>query len=148
MGTINPQEYTKRLLEATEQPNIPALMNVPPPQPDPKITLEENKFQDESQRAWAELEIKRLSAQVDDILKIAEAEKAEPGSQMEQYKQQLELITKTVQAQQQFNQKQDLHQQKMDHMQQMNQMKQQQASQEANNAGTNSSGGSEQGGVS
>ena len=143
LGTINPQEYTKRLLEATEQPNIPALMDVPPPQPDPAMELDKARFQDESQRAWAQLEITRLSTQIDDILKIAEAEKLEPGSQIEQYKQQLDLISKAVQAQQQFSQKQEMHQQKMDHMQQMNQLKQQQASQEANNAGTTNS--SEQG---
>ena len=56
MGTINPQEYTKRMLEATEQPNIEALMQMPEPQPNEEFEFEKEKFEDESERAWAELE--------------------------------------------------------------------------------------------
>jgi chaperonin GroES len=56
MGTINPQEYTRRMLEATEQPNIEALMEMPEPQPNEEFEFEKQKFADESERAWAEIE--------------------------------------------------------------------------------------------
>lgn len=56
MGTINPQEYTKRMMEATEQPNIEALMQMPEPQPNEEFEFEKQKFADESERAWAEIE--------------------------------------------------------------------------------------------
>ena len=56
MGTINPQEYTRRYCEATEQPNIDALMEMPEPQPNEEFEFEKEKFADESERAWTELE--------------------------------------------------------------------------------------------
>lgn len=56
MGTINPQEYTKRMCEATEQPNIAALLEMPEPQPNEEFEFEREKFADESERAWAELD--------------------------------------------------------------------------------------------
>lgn len=56
MGTINPQEYTNRMLIATEQPNIEALTEMPEPQPNEEFEFEKEKFADESERAWTELE--------------------------------------------------------------------------------------------
>ena len=56
MGTINPQEYTKRMCEATEQPNIEALTTMPEAQPNEEFEFEKEKFADESEREWARLE--------------------------------------------------------------------------------------------
>jgi DNA-binding phage protein len=42
---LNREEVTYRILEAQEQPNIAALMNVPPPPPDPKVVLEQKRFE-------------------------------------------------------------------------------------------------------
>jgi chaperonin GroES len=42
---LNREEVTYRFLEAQEQANIPALMDVPPPQPDPEIMLKQQEFQ-------------------------------------------------------------------------------------------------------
>jgi chaperonin GroES len=56
MGTINPQEYTTRMLQATEQPNPEALMKMPEPQPNEEFEFEKEKFSDESERAWTEIE--------------------------------------------------------------------------------------------
>ena len=42
---LNREEVTYRFLEAQEQPNIQALMDVPPPQPDPEIVLKQQEFQ-------------------------------------------------------------------------------------------------------
>lgn len=41
---LNMQEVIVRVLEAQEQPNIQALLDAPPPQPDPKVVLEQEKF--------------------------------------------------------------------------------------------------------
>jgi len=125
LGTINPQEFTKRFLEATEQPNAEALMQMPPPQP----SLEEKQFEDESMRKWKELELKELESNVKALLEIAQAEAAEPGTQMEQYKKQLDLMAQAVQHNQNYQQADQMHQQKMQHMDQMNQLKQQQLAQ-------------------
>ena len=90
MGTVNPQEVTKRYLEATEQSNIEALMQMPEPQPDPEVEREKQKmqmehehFQDESQRAWQELEIKKMSEQADAQLAMAKAQSEMQPKQLE-----------------------------------------------------------------
>jgi len=89
LGTVNPTEVTRRVLEAEEQPGIESLMQLPPPQPDPEMI----KFQDESERAWAEIQLKAadieakgLTARANAILALAQAEAAEEGSQIEMYK--------------------------------------------------------------
>lgn len=96
LGTVNPTEVTKRVLEAQEQPGISLLMELPPPQP----SLEETKFQDESERAWAKLEIEAASVEVagmaaraNAILALAKAESEEEGQQIELYKAQLEALS-------------------------------------------------------
>ena len=58
MGTVNPQEYTRRMIEATEQPNAEALMEMPEPSPDPNSELEREKFEFEKEIKWAEMEHK------------------------------------------------------------------------------------------
>lgn len=58
MGTVNPQEYTQRMIDATEQPNAEALLKMPEPQPNEEFEFEREKFKDESERAWTELEHK------------------------------------------------------------------------------------------
>jgi len=97
LGTVNPTEVTRRVLEAEEQPGIESLMQLPPPQPDPEMI----KFQDESERAWAEIQLKAadieakgLTARANAILALAQAEAAEEGSQIEMYKMQLDSMDK------------------------------------------------------
>ena len=92
MGTINVQEVTRRYLEATEQPNIEALMEVPPPQPNPEVQFEMKKFEDESQRAWATLELEQRRMEADSLLKLAQAENLEEGRQLEMYKTELKTL--------------------------------------------------------
>jgi len=50
MGTVNMQEATRRVLEAGEQPGIEVLMQLPPPQPDPQILIEQEKLEQEWER--------------------------------------------------------------------------------------------------
>ena len=87
LGTINPQEYTRRYIEATEQPAPELLMKMPPPKPESKMVLEQAKFKDESNRKWQELRLKEAELKlkemeltgkveigmVDSIVKITEA---------------------------------------------------------------------------
>ena len=84
LGTINPQEYTRRYLEATEQPNMEVLMQMPQPQPNPELQFEMMKFQDESQRAWQELKIRAMEVEskvakeeIEGIVKLSTAKQAE-----------------------------------------------------------------------
>ena len=62
MGTVNPQEATRRHLEAQGHDNIDALMQMPEPQPDPEIELEQQKFEHQRKMDWAKLEIEALKA--------------------------------------------------------------------------------------
>jgi len=94
LGTINIQEFTKRYIEATEQPSPELLMQPNPPQPNPEIEklkaemgikqreldLLEAKQLDEQVRAWKKLELEASLAgskiskeEVDGIVALANA---------------------------------------------------------------------------
>lgn len=101
LGLIpNSGEAAKRILEAQEQPAVEVLLTPPgPPQP----SLEELKFQDESKRAWAELELKTvdaasrmLTAKANALASIAKAESLEAGTQIDLYKTELESLSGEV----------------------------------------------------
>jgi hypothetical protein len=84
LGTINPQEATKRILEAQEHHDIDALMDVPEQQPDAETQLkmqeqqlEQAKMQDESERKWAEIELKKIEVMAEAMKDMADAEKNE-----------------------------------------------------------------------
>lgn len=98
-GLVNPQVAMKRVLEAEEHPGIDQIMNVGEPQP----SIEELTLQHQKQIDWANIEIKALELQQDDlkvsanaILALANAEAAEDGTQLSEYKIQLdELIARS-----------------------------------------------------
>ncbi len=84
LGTINPQEATKRILEAQEHHDIGTLMDVPEQQPDAETQLkmqeqqiEQAKMQDESERKWAEIELKKIEVMAEAMKDMADAEKNE-----------------------------------------------------------------------
>jgi hypothetical protein len=85
IGTINKQEVTKRYLEATEQPNIEGLMEVPKPPPNPEVEMKKAEFEHKVDIDWAEED------RLDDLnltlmaKNLAEAEAAEDGQQLQQY---------------------------------------------------------------
>jgi chaperonin GroES len=150
LGTINPQVFTKRFLEATEQPNIEELMQMPEPQPNPEVEFEKMKFQDESDRAWEELDIRRTTAESGALKSIAEAEAAEEGDQLAEYQQVMKGMQDDDLAGMKLQQLQQAHEQKMQQQEQQNQMKMRQAEQQnqmklrqqAQGAGGNSDGAS------
>lgn len=74
LGTVNPTVVTQRILMAQEQDNVEEIMAMPEQQPDPEVLLQQEqqrkqdmKDMDESDRAWAEIEIKAEVAQVKNI---------------------------------------------------------------------------------
>jgi len=98
-GRISIDEYVKRFLEATDQPNIEALMDVPPPQPDPTIVLEQQKFQHQVQMDVWEMKLKEIETdlqanrdRIDGILKLAKAEGEEVGQQNDMYNTYLDKL--------------------------------------------------------
>lgn len=61
LGTVNPLEVTKRILEAQEQPNIEALMQgAPGPQADPKVQAMEAKTQMEREKHQMDMQMKQM----------------------------------------------------------------------------------------
>lgn len=72
LGTINIMEFTKRTLEAQEQPNMQTLMQQPQPQPDPKVQavqakmkMDQEKHQMDMQGQQMELQFKQQEALMD-----------------------------------------------------------------------------------
>lgn len=99
-GLINPQEAVKAKLEAEEQPNIEKLMTLPKPQP----PFEVIKHKDEMQLNYAKLMLEALDKEAEWIndevltnakamLDIAKAEGEEVGSQLNEYRAELEMLT-------------------------------------------------------
>ena len=140
MGTVNPQEVTKRYLVATEQPNIETLMEMPqqgPSAEELQIEFEKAKFEEESSQKWEALAIQRISAESAALKNIADAEAAEEGDQLAEYQQVLGMQQqddlagmKSRQAAHEFKRKQDeqgmQHRQKMQQSEDMHQQKMQQ----------------------
>ena len=83
LGTINPVEVTKRVLEAQEQPNIQMLMQMQPPQPDPKVMAVQAKIQGDQQKS-------QMDAQMNQQKMVHEREKHQLQMQMEAFKLQME----------------------------------------------------------
>lgn len=145
MGTVNPQEVTKRFLEATEQPNVEALMQLPEQGPSPEeleMQFEQHKFEIESEQKWEELEIKRIAAEAISLKNIADAEAAEEGDQLAIYQQQQKLMQEDDHAAQKLRQAEESHQQKLRQQEQAAEMKRRQMAQGGNNGtGTDNSTG-------
>jgi len=94
-GLINPQLAMLTMLEAEEQPNIAQLMKVQPPQP----SIEMLELRHKKQIDWANVEIKSLELQQNDLKvqsdavhKLALAESLEEGTQIQQYLAQVQQI--------------------------------------------------------
>ena len=86
LGTLNPMEVTKRLLEAQEQPNIQLLM-LQQQQPDPKQLEMQKKMELEQSKAQGKMAIDKFKAEV-------EARSEQFKQQMERQKAQLEIAHK------------------------------------------------------
>jgi chaperonin GroES len=104
LGNVNPQVVTARYLEATEQPGISELMQMP--EPGPSLEMMQLQFEQAQFQHKAAMEIwdRKLQAMQSDLvalktksevlLNVAKAEAAEAGSQTEQYKVILDNLQK------------------------------------------------------
>jgi chaperonin GroES len=99
-GLVNPKVVMKQVLEAEEQPNIDQLMTLPEPQPPFIVT----KHRDEMNLAYAKLMLDATDKEAkwinDEILtnatamlNIAKAEGEEVGTQLDEYRAELETLT-------------------------------------------------------
>jgi len=117
-GRISIDEYVRRFLEATDQPAIDKLMDVPDPQPDPNLVLDQQRFaHDREMDIWGmklkslELDIKANQARVKEILDLAKAEGEEIGDQVGLYNNFIDKLM--AQEDQLMQQKRDLFDQRM-----------------------------------
>lgn len=105
MSPFNGYEVERRILESAEIPDIESVLpdpqgpNAIEPPPDPKVEIESAKFQMESEMKGEEIRIKSMLADADlavkettAILNLAKAEAAEEGTQINQYKAQLDVF--------------------------------------------------------
>lgn len=108
LGTVNPVEVTKRILEAQNQAGIELLMQVEPPQPDPELVLKEKQLmldeqqaQDESDRDWARIQIEAKDKEVQ--LELNETKVFLDNSQKDKDRQSKEDMERMKNAQQSGN---------------------------------------------
>lgn len=105
LGTINIMEFTKRALEAQEQPNIEALMQQPQPRPDPKMM-----------QIQAQMKADQESHQADMMLKKMELMFKQQEQQMELRFKEMEARLEMAQMEQKFQQqaRHQVHQSQLD----------------------------------
>jgi chaperonin GroES len=85
MGTVNPQEYTKRVLMDLEIPDVEALLMPPPqPQPDPKAQADQAKVE-------GQMQLMQQKAQMETQLKQQEMQMKERLAELEMNQKQMEL---------------------------------------------------------
>ena len=87
LGTVNPQEATKRILEAQEQPDIEKLMAVAPPGPSP-----------EQQKAEMDMKVAQQKAQLDAQAAQMKMEHEQQKAMMKQKEMELKLIIEANQG--------------------------------------------------
>lgn len=92
---FNDMEINKRFIEAMQIPDSQTLLEAPPPPPDPKVVLESEKLNLE--RSKFEFEMMKFGMdmgkiQSEIIKNLAQAEAAEVGPQLEQYKAQMQAL--------------------------------------------------------
>ena len=132
LGTINPQEYTKRFLEAVEAENIAKLMEVQP-KPDP----EQQKVQAEMMMKQQDMQMKQQLEQMKMAIKEREAQLKEQEMQMElrfkaieqqmkQREMQMDMMVKAATSEQDVAANDANHRQKLRQGEEMHQMKKQQ----------------------
>ncbi|HLA27293.1 MAG TPA: hypothetical protein VJZ49_05310 [Syntrophales bacterium] len=77
MGTVNPIEATRRILEARGVEDINILMDLPEPQPDPEIVLKQKELELREKEIMGDQELKALKNQFQSQRDMANARLAE-----------------------------------------------------------------------
>ena len=149
LGTISPVEVTKRVLEAQEQPNIEALMQMQPPPPDPKLMAVQAKIQGDQQKGQQDMQANQQKFMMErekhqmSMEKAARELAAEERSraaeqQSQQFQQQMAAMEKmmdqrfkAMEGAMKVRHKEQDHQQKMAHTQEAGAVKIEQAKAQA-----------------
>ena len=97
LGTINPMEVTKRILEAQEQPNIQQIM-LQQQQPDPKQVEMQKKMELEQAKTQSKMAMDKFSAEIEarseQFKQMMEGQKAQQEMQHKQRMSELDLRAK------------------------------------------------------
>ena len=131
LKTINPQEYTKRYLEAVEAENIAQLMQVGQQAPDPeqvKAQAEQQKAQMQQQtmqlKASLDAQAKQMQAQIEAAKAASEERSAQQEirikaqeAQLEQFKAMIEIMATKTKANADLQMADDKHRLDMQHKQ-------------------------------
>ena len=80
IGTVNPQEATRRILEAQQQENVEALMTMPQPQPGFEQQIEMQKLQLENKKLEQDFAIKQQELKIRTIEALGRIEQNERQS--------------------------------------------------------------------
>lgn len=129
LGTLNPMEVTKRILEAQEQPNLQALLQMPQPQPDPKAQAMQAKMQMDQQSEAAKMKMKQEEHQLNMKMKqfemMMEKKEREWEQKMDQQERMMEIQLKRMEMAQDAQHSQMQHRLDMTQSVQKHQMNQQ-----------------------
>ena len=101
---LNDKEIDKRFIESMQIPDQEAILNAPPPPPDPKLVLESEKLDIERSKLefeMAKFSMEQAKLQSEIIKNLAEAEAKELGPQLEEYKIQAQMLIGMANKQQQ-----------------------------------------------
>jgi chaperonin GroES len=124
LGTINVMEFTKRTLEAQEQPNIGALMQQPQPQVDPKVQAIQAKAQMDKEKHQLDMVAQQMELKFEVMRQQMEAKHEEEMNAMKmQFEamkfqqqarhQQQQAVLDAVTSQQEMAAQSKMHSQKM-----------------------------------
>jgi len=92
MGTVNPQEATKRVLIAQGQDDIETLMKMPEPQPDPEIELKKEELAIKRMEVEGGQQLQAMKNQYQAMRDEAAAQATMSKAQVEQMRAQLEYM--------------------------------------------------------
>lgn len=105
LGTVNPQEVTKRVLEAMQVENVTALMQVQP-KPDPEAAKMQMEMQMKQQESQSKQQLEQMKAQLDAQMQQMEMKFREMEMKMELEFKQKEMELKFRESQMKIQQKQ------------------------------------------
>lgn len=137
LGTINPQVYTKRYLEAVECENIGELMQVEP-QPNPEqqkvqaeMALKQQDAQLKAQVEQMKMQIKQQEAMMKQQMQEADLRMKAVEMQMKQREMQLDLMVKSATSRQDIEANQLKHEQALQQSQEKHEISKQQQKEKA-----------------
>lgn len=90
LGTINPQEATRRILEAQDQPEIDKLLNQGPPPPDPKMLEVQAKMEAEKQKTALKVQESQMKMQIEQQMGQFDIEMKKMQMQLKEMEMQLD----------------------------------------------------------